>query len=77
MKRVLSNTLFFMMLLNGIVSVPLFAEENGIPSEEKVSLTEDKQAWLKAHPDIVLGYTDSFEPEVIVNPDGTYRGIFG
>ncbi len=42
---------------------------------EKISLTESETAWLKAHPDIVLGYTDTFEPEVIVNPDGSYQGI--
>jgi PAS domain S-box-containing protein len=41
----------------------------------RVALTPAEQAWLKAHPDIVMGYSDSFEPEVIVNPDGTYRGI--
>jgi PAS domain S-box-containing protein len=40
-----------------------------------VKLTPAEQAWLKTHPDIVLGYTDAFEPEVIVNQDGTYRGI--
>jgi signal transduction histidine kinase/ABC-type nitrate/sulfonate/bicarbonate transport system substrate-binding protein len=38
-------------------------------------LTAEERAWLEAHPDIELGYTDVFEPEVIVNPDGSYRGI--
>ena len=38
-------------------------------------LTAAEKAWLKAHPNIVLGYTDAFEPEVIVNPDGSHRGI--
>ena len=44
-------------------------------SEPAVSLTAEERAWLKAHPDIQLGYVDSHEPQVIVNPDGTYSGI--
>ena len=40
-----------------------------------VSLTAEERNWLEAHPDIELGFTEGFEPEVIVNPDGTYRGI--
>ena len=44
-------------------------------SEPTVELTPEERAWLKAHPNIQLGYTDEYEPEVIVNPDGTYRGI--
>ena len=40
-----------------------------------VNLTAEERAWLAAHPDITFGYTDAFEPEVIVNPDGSYRGI--
>jgi hypothetical protein len=40
-----------------------------------VSLTAKEWAWLKEHPNIVLAYTDAFEPEIIVNPDGSYRGI--
>ena len=39
------------------------------------SLTAEERAWLATHPDITFGYTDAFEPEVIVNPDGSYRGI--
>jgi signal transduction histidine kinase len=39
-----------------------------------VSLTAEERAWLAAHPDITFGYTDAFEPAVIVNPDGSYRG---
>jgi len=44
-------------------------------SAPAVSLTAEERAWLKAHPDIQLGYTDVFEPEIIVNPDGTYFGL--
>lgn len=42
---------------------------------QKLRLTDAEKTWLKAHPDIELGYTDAFEPEVIVNPDGSHRGI--
>lgn len=45
------------------------------PAEKRIRLTAAERAWLKAHPNIQLGYTDEFEPEVIVDPDGTYRGI--
>ncbi len=44
-------------------------------ADSLISLTAEEQAWLKAHPDIQLGYTDAFEPEVIVNPDGSHTGI--
>ena len=44
-------------------------------SGQVVELTEEERVWLKAHPDITLGYTDAFEPEIIVNPDGTYSGL--
>ncbi len=44
-------------------------------SAKRITLTDAEKAWLKAHPDITLGYTDVFEPEVIVSPDGSYRGI--
>lgn len=36
----------------------------------KIHLTESETAWLRAHPDIQLGYTGTFEPKVIVNTDG-------
>jgi hypothetical protein len=42
------------------------------PHERAVTPTAGERAWLAAHPDITLGYTDSFEPQVIVNPDGSY-----
>ena len=45
------------------------------PKTAQITLTEEERAWLEEHSDIVLGYTDSFEPEVIVNPDGSLRGI--
>ncbi len=74
MQSLLSNMLFF-MLLHCVLAATLFAQQTGISSEPAAPLTEEEQAWLQAHPDIELGYTDAFEPEVIVNPDGAYRGI--
>ncbi|MFC1636499.1 transporter substrate-binding domain-containing protein [Planctomycetota bacterium] len=59
-------------------------EQRWVPNLEKryyklpaqdISLTEEEHTWLKAHPDIVLGYTDTLEPDVIVNSDGTYSGM--
>ncbi len=38
-------------------------------------LSDAEIDWLKAHPDIQLGFTGDFEPHVIINPDGTYRGL--
>ena len=43
-------------------------------AEMQVELTPDERIWLDQHPNIELGYTDAFEPELIVNPDGSYRG---
>jgi hypothetical protein len=37
----------------------------------RIHLTESETAWLRAHPDIQLGYTGTFDPKVIVNTDGT------
>lgn len=39
-----------------------------------VSLTAEGRAWLEAYSDVTRGYTVS-DPEGIVNPDGSYRGI--
>jgi len=59
------------MMLAGVPAVS--AQE--VTSGPKVPLTDADRAWLKAHPDIQLGYTDTFQPEVIVDSDGTHRGI--
>ncbi|MGV7229616.1 MAG: hypothetical protein ACQ9IQ_13255, partial [Nitrospirales bacterium] len=47
----------------------------GHENSPQVSLTADERAWLMAHPNIRLGYTESLEPDVIANPDGTYSGM--
>jgi|GEM_PF-4510939 len=44
---------------------------NKAEPEPSISLTVQERVWLAAHPDIQLGYTDAFEPKVIVNTDGT------
>lgn len=53
----------------------VLAQQPETKKASTVNLTPEEQAWLKNHPDITLGYTDTFEPDVIVDPDGTYRGI--
>ena len=56
-----------------VSTVQMVAAQSAL--EPVIPLTAEEQAWLKAHPDITLGYTDVFEPEVITNPDGSHRGI--
>jgi len=41
----------------------------------RVTLTSEERAWLKAHPEITLGSSTSYPPDVIKNPDGTYTGV--
>jgi len=43
--------------------------------EPAIPLTAEEQAWRKAHPDITLGYTDAYEPEAIVEADGTHSDM--
>ncbi len=56
------------------LSADLVSAQNTAP-KSMVTLTPEEIAWLKAHPDIQLGFTGDFEPHVIINPDGTYRGL--
>lgn len=44
--------------------------------ESILALTPEERAWLKAHPEINLGYTDSFEPLLIASDDGTFSGVY-
>ena len=53
-------------------TVPGMAAEN---HGSTVELTPEEQAWLKAHPDIIIGYNDAFELETIVNSDGTHSSL--
>ena len=63
--------------LNAIVSkwVPNGSVLTPEEARKKASLTTGERNWLAEHPNVELGYTDAFEPEVIVNKDGSYRGI--
>jgi len=67
MKNFPWNALFLMMFLGYVLPPAACGQE--------VSLTQEERAWLQTHPNIVLGYTGAFEPDVIVGPDGTLRGI--
>ncbi len=56
------------------LNADLVSAQNTAP-KPMVTLTPEEKAWLKAHPDIKLGFSDDFEPLVIINPDGTHRGL--
>ena len=72
--RTLIGLRWMVICLSFLVStVQMVAAQSAL--EPVIPLTAEEQAWLKAHPDITLGYTDVFEPEVITNPDGSHRGI--
>jgi len=43
--------------------------------EPAVSLTDEKQAWLAEHPEIVLGASPDYPPMVIKRADGTHVGV--
>ncbi|MEN8689387.1 MAG: transporter substrate-binding domain-containing protein [Desulfobacterales bacterium] len=43
--------------------------------ELPIPLTKQERAWLSAHRDITLVYTDLYEPQLIVNLDGSYSGM--
>ena len=73
---------FLTCTLFSFPSNPAFAQAGSESSvtlpnleESRVVLSPEEQAWLSAHPNIVLGYADSQEPQLIVNPDGSYSGI--
>ena len=72
--NVLKNVKVFLLSLVfiGFVlsSTKVFAQ-----NKKEVELTKQENAWLKAHPNITLGYTADLEPEVIRNADGTYSGM--
>ena len=72
-------TLFITAICISCFNISIACAADGSVSEAKtepmVALTAQERTWLKAHPNIVLGYTDAFEPEVIVNPDGSHSGI--
>ncbi|MEA3641318.1 MAG: transporter substrate-binding domain-containing protein [Lamprobacter sp.] len=42
---------------------------------ESLALSDTERAWLQAHPEILLGISDQFQPDVIVGPDGRQSGL--
>ncbi|MEO5342920.1 MAG: transporter substrate-binding domain-containing protein [Gammaproteobacteria bacterium SHHR-1] len=40
-----------------------------------LDLSVEERAWLDAHPRIVLGISDQFQPDVFINPDGSRSGL--
>jgi hypothetical protein len=58
-----------------VLKGPSHTENHTKSLKPGLRLTAPEKAWLKAQPDIELCYTDAFEPEVIVNPDGSHRGM--
>jgi hypothetical protein len=71
-----SLTIMYVALLifNLGLSADLVSAQNTVP-KSMVTLTPEEKVWLKAHPDIQLGFIGDFEPLVIINPDGTHRGL--
>jgi PAS domain S-box-containing protein len=45
------------------------------PAMPGLALSAEEHAWLQAHPKIVLGISDQFQPDVIVQPDGSRAGL--
>ena len=81
-KQFVVLLVFFSCTLFSFFPNTAFAQTKSEPSllshnqeDSRVVLTPEEQDWLAAHPNIVLGYTDAFEPEVVVNPDGSHSGI--
>ena len=68
LEKIRLNCITVFILLTAIASV-------AIGKDRQMVLTSEDQSWLKAHPNIVIGYTDTFEPEVIVDADGVCRGL--
>jgi signal transduction histidine kinase/ABC-type amino acid transport substrate-binding protein len=40
-----------------------------------LQLTTEEQQWLDAHPQITLGITSDFQPDLVINADGHYSGL--
>lgn len=72
---VVSSLLCISLALLCLVSVQTTGAAEEAPIDARVALTAVERAWLADHPNITLGYTDAFEPEIIRNPDGSYSGM--
>ncbi|MEX1330601.1 MAG: hypothetical protein AB1Z29_27705, partial [Desulfobacterales bacterium] len=56
------------------LNVDLVSAQNMV-SKPKFTLSPEEKAWLKAHPDVTFGFTDSFEPFLIRGVGGQHTGI--
>jgi PAS domain S-box-containing protein len=75
--------LFFFCLLCSVFATPSSQNDNKVPltlfplgqETPTIILTKEEQAWLKAHPEIILGTATSYPPMVIKLADGTHIGM--
>ena len=65
--------LIVVLLVSAIPSLCFSAQ--AVPSPQQIDLTAEERAWLKAHPEITLGFTSEIEPTVIVGEDGALSGV--
>jgi ABC-type amino acid transport substrate-binding protein/two-component sensor histidine kinase len=75
-----NRTIIIMVLSILLVAVSIFfifryqvSQKN--QNQSTIVLTAEEQTWLDEHPDIVLSFTDAFEPYLINDGNGDYRGI--
>jgi ABC-type amino acid transport substrate-binding protein len=45
------------------------------PAAKTLALTEAERTWLEQHPQIVLGISDQFQPDVLLDPHGRQSGL--
>jgi signal transduction histidine kinase/CheY-like chemotaxis protein len=57
-------------------NVEMVGAQNTVGEKKSVvELSDEEQAWLKAHSDIRFGFSDDFEPYLIKGHDGQHKGI--
>ncbi|CAB5116352.1 hypothetical protein D3OALGB2SA_2689, partial [Olavius algarvensis associated proteobacterium Delta 3] len=61
------------IVISGL-SADLVRAQSSAP-ESMLTLTPEEQAWLKNHPEIVLGTTTEYSPMVFKRVDGTHDGM--
>jgi hypothetical protein len=64
--------LFLLFVISLILSTSLSALAEETPL---INFTEEEQAWLAGHPEIVLGASTDYPPMVIKRADGTHDGV--
>lgn len=75
MKGLVPHTRLSILLFAYTLSAFLLMPDTGIALGQEIELSAEERACLESHRDIELGYTATLEPDVIVNPDGSVRGI--